>query len=288
MTANPNEWSDWVGRSQSETDVIASAPLNGLKALLDRGRQIGSGEDVRPCAHWLYFLPFTRQSEMGEDGHPRRGGFLPPIDLPRRMWAGSRIEFPGVLRVGEVATRTSTIVSIAPKAGRSGRMVFVTVRHEVAGPRGVAIREDQDIVYRDAAPTGGGAGGTKPAAVGETFSAQARRTISPTELMLFRFSALTFNGHRIHYDQPYATGVEGYPGLVVHGPLIATLLLDLLLEECPATRVRAFRFRAVAPLFAPDPFEVARAPIAGGKVELRAVSPSGATAMAAEADIADQ
>lgn len=287
MTETRDDWSDWVGRSQSEADVIASAPLNGLNALLDRDSRVGSGEDVRPCAHWLYFLPFTRQSEMGEDGHPRRGGFLPPIDLPRRMWAGSRLEFPGVLRTGDVATRTSTILSVSPKVGRSGRMVFVTVRHEVAGPCGVAVREDQDIVYREPAPAGGGAGDAKSVSAEHTFLAEDRRTIAPTELMLFRFSALTFNGHRIHYDLPYATGVEGYPGLVVHGPLIATLLLDLVLERYPASRLRAFRFRAVSPLFAPEHFEIARAPIAGGKVALRACSRSGATAMAAEADIAN-
>jgi 3-methylfumaryl-CoA hydratase len=209
---------------------------------------------VPPLWHWLYFAPLARQSELGPDGHARRGGFLPPVPLPCRMWAGGRFEFRHPLRVGDEITRVSSIVKVDGKTGRSGELVFVTVRHEFSDARGLALTEEHDIVYRDVLPpvspgagnpAGGGAPEPQIAATDETFS----REIVPDPVLLFRYSALTFNGHRIHYDRSYVTEVEGYPGLIVHGPLIATLLLDLLRRERPQAAVRRFAFTALRPVF---------------------------------------
>ncbi|MGE0852686.1 MAG: MaoC family dehydratase N-terminal domain-containing protein [Hyphomicrobiaceae bacterium] len=281
-----SNWTGWVGREQMVGDTIGHAPLRGLAALLDRESDVKVGDPVRAGAHWLYFLPAARQAELGEDGLPKRGGFLPPIDLPRRMWAGSRIAFSGILRVGDPVTLRSTIASVVPKEGRSGRMVFVTVQHDVTGPSGLAVREEQDIVYREASSKAAATSAGRSEAAKSDLPVEARRIVVPATTLLFRFSALTFNSHRIHYDLPYATGVEGYPNLVVHGPLIATLLLDLLQEKYAAPQVRTFRFRATEPLFVGTPFEIVRAPPVGGTVTLLALTPSGRPAMTAEAEMA--
>ena len=159
--------------------------------------------------HWLYFLPLHRQSELGPDGHAKRGGFLPPVPLPRRMWAGGRFDFRRPLRVGDAIRRTSTIADVSLKEGRTGPLVFVLVRHEVATGEGVALVEEHDIVYRDLPEAGEAAPAPRPARA----DAAWRRDIHPDDVLLFRYSALTFNGHRIHYDRRYVTEVEGYPGL---------------------------------------------------------------------------
>jgi 3-methylfumaryl-CoA hydratase len=242
-TTTMDSFDSWVGRSETREDVITAAPLVALAALLDRDEPAPrEGDAAPPLAHWLYFLPSYRQSEAGPDGHAARGGFLPPVPLPRRMWAGSRLEFVKPLRVGAAVTRASRIQSVASKEGRSGPLVFVTVRHEVSDAAGLVLSDEHDIVYRGetglaAAPT--------PAATGAAWS----REITPDPLLLFRYSAVTFNGHRIHYDHPYTTQVEGYPGLVVHGPLIATLLVDLLRRNRPGVELRTYTFRALRPLF---------------------------------------
>lgn len=238
----------WIGRGESREDTIGAAPLRELCALLDRDDPApAEGEPIPPLAHWLYFLPTDRQSELGPDGHARRGGFLPPVPLPRRMWAGSRLEFLRPLAVGARATRKSTIRDVSVKEGRSGTLVFVTVRHEISDAGGPAIVDEHDIVYRG---EGGGTAAPVAAPAGEAW----RREIHPDPVLLFRYSAVTFNGHRIHYDHPYVTGVEGYPGLVVHGPLIATLLVDLLRRNRPAAALRRYSFRAMRPLFDTAPF----------------------------------
>lgn len=234
----------WEGRTETSTDVVSLQPIRALAALLDHAREYQLGDELPPPAHWLYFLPTVRQSELGNDGHPRRGGFLPPVPLPRRMWAGSRIEFHRTLRVGEEVSRTSRIAAVKSKQGRSGSLIFVRVAHEIRSGKGVAITEEQDIVYRDAPQPGAVSEPTR--APGE---AQWRREIVPDPVLLFRYSALTSNAHRIHYDRAYATQVEHYPGLVVHGPLVATLLLDLVHRSVPGAAVRRFSFRAVSPLF---------------------------------------
>lgn len=239
-------WRGWVGRSETRTDLVTAAPLAALSATLDRDDpEPLPGTDVPPLAHWLYFLPLARQRDIGADGHPRRGAFLPPVPLPRRMWAGGRLEFHHPLQVGDEITRTSRIASVDAKAGRSGTLVFVTVRHEVANARGVAVSEEHDIVYREAPAPGAPVPAPQAAPADPSFE----REIVPDPVLLFRYSALTFNGHRIHYDRSYVTEVEGYPGLIVHGPLIATLLVDLLRRERPNARLRRFAFTALRPTF---------------------------------------
>jgi 3-methylfumaryl-CoA hydratase len=234
---------EWIGRSETKTDTISVAPLVALSALLDRDDpRPQPGDRAPPLAHWLYFLPAYRESEVGPDGHALKGAFLPPVPLPRRMWAGSRLEFLRPLVVGSQATRTSTIKDVVPKQGRSGPLVFVTVRHEVSDGGGLVLSDEHDIVYRGESAL---AAAHTPAPGGE----QWKREIHPDPVLLFRYSAVTFNSHRIHYDHPYATGIEGYPGLVVHGPLIATLLLDLFRRNMPGARLTHYEFRALKPLY---------------------------------------
>jgi 3-methylfumaryl-CoA hydratase len=239
-------WRQWLGRTEQRHDLVGAAPLAALAATLDRAEpEPVLGDDVPPLGHWLYFLPLAPQSEIGPDGHPRRGGFLPPVPLPRRMWAGGRLQWHHPLRVGDEITRTSRITGVDAKAGRSGTLVFVTVRHEVSNARGLALTEEHDIVYRDAPAPGAPA----PAPQATPTDAEFGRDITPDPVLLFRYSALTFNGHRIHYDRSYVTQEEGYPGLIVHGPLIATLLVDLLRRQRPQAVLRRFAFTAVRPTF---------------------------------------
>ena len=285
---------EWVGRSERRVDTVTAAPLAGLAATLDRNdAEPLPGTPMAPLAHWLFFLPVARQSEIGADGHAQRGGFLPPVALPRRMWAGSRLTFHHALNVGDEMQRSSTITKVDAKTGRSGALVFVTVRHEITSAAGLALSEEHDIVYRDHPVASSVAGAAVPAPVLAPSDAAFRRRITPDPVLLFRYSALTFNGHRIHYDRPYATGVEGYPGLVVHGPLIATLLIDLVRRELPAARIRSFEFKAASPLFDTHPFSVCGRLEAnpgsderGSAVALWACNHEGALAMHARAELA--
>lgn len=272
----------WVGRTQTIEDVIAIDRAAAMAATLDRDRAPAAGDALPPGWHWLFFNGAARQSEIGPDGHPKRGGFLPPVPLPRRMWAGGRITVAGPLPVGAPARRVSRILSVEAKRGRSGDLVFVTVRHTIQGGQGPALEEEHDIVYRDAPAPGTPAPKPEPAPGGAAW----RHEIRPDPVLLFRYSALTFNGHRIHYDHPYVTQVEGYPGLIVHGPLIATLLLDLLARQAPAARLQTFAFRAKSPLFDTAVFHVNGAPGAGsGEIRLWAEGPGGALAMDASATV---
>jgi 3-methylfumaryl-CoA hydratase len=255
---------DWIGRTETVSDVVTATPCAALSATLDRdaGRP-DPGTPLPTLWHWLYFLPLHRQSDIGPDGHAKRGGFLPPVPLPRRMWAGSQLEFHAPLRVGDALVRTSTIDGVTEKHGRTGTLVFVRVRHEIRrdGESALALTEFHDIVYREAPAPGDLAPVPKAA---PATSAWQRKWI-PDDVLLFRYSALTFNGHRIHYDRRYVTQVEGFPGLVVHGPLQATLLLDLLRRERPDAVVARFEFRAVHPVFDSDPFFVCGEPQADGR-----------------------
>ncbi len=270
----------WIGRRETMSDVVAPWPMVAMAALLDRDDPYPTHDTtLPPGGHWLYFRPAARQSDLGPDGHPRRGGFLPPVPLPRRMWAGGRIEFLRPIRMGEVIHRVSEVREVTIKDGKSGPLVFVLVEHVISGAGGILLREEHDIVYREASPPGAAA--KLSPAPGD---AAWRRQIAPDPVMLFRYSALTFNGHRIHYDQPYATKVEGYPGLIVHGPLIATLLMDLLRREAPAGPLARFAFRAMAPLFDTASFAVEGRPGADGKgAEVWAKTPEGMLAMTATA-----
>jgi 3-methylfumaryl-CoA hydratase len=281
-TPSTSAWQDWVGRTEERTDTIGAAPFAALAATFDReAPALAPGSALPPLYHWLYFTPRARQSEIGEDGHERRGGFLPPVPLPRRMWAGGSLQFDRPLRVGDEVTRTSRIVSVNSRHGRTGELVFVKVLHRLADAEGVAISEEHDIVYRDPPAPGAPAPAPVAAPRDEAFS----RAIRPDPVLLFRYSALTFNGHRIHYDRDYVTGVEGYPGLIVHGPLIATLLLDLVDRERPGARVHRFSFKAVRPLFDIHPFTVCGRPDGDGRLALWARDHEGHLAMQAEAEL---
>jgi 3-methylfumaryl-CoA hydratase len=245
----------WIGRSEVINDRIGPTPIKALDATLDHpSADVPDGTPIRPLWHWLYFLPLHRQSEIGPDGHAKRGGFLPPVPLPRRMWAGSQFEFRAPICVGDAVERRSTIDDVTVKQGRTGTLVFVKVRHELRcnGAAEAALVEFHDIVYRDAKkPTD-----VDPPPQAADTDAPWQRRIVPDDVLLFRYSALTFHGHRIHYDRKYVTEVEGYPGLIVHGPLIATLLMDLVRRHAPDAQVQTFRFKAVRPTFDLHPFKV--------------------------------
>lgn len=251
MTLNPQTLSrlqQWVGRTETLHDVIVAAPLHGLSATLDREDELATeGSPVPALGHWLYFLPRHLQRETGDDGHCKRGGFLPPVPLPRRMWAGGKFEWQesNPLRVGDSVQRVSRIESVKHKTGNSGDLVFVQVRHEFFNGNGLAMTEIHDIVYRAEAR----AGELPPSPIAAETGAAWQREIYADPVLLFRYSALTFNGHRIHYDRSYCNHVEGYPGLVVHAPLIATLLLDLVRRNAPGAFIRRFEFKAVRPTF---------------------------------------
>ncbi|WP_137920901.1 MaoC family dehydratase N-terminal domain-containing protein [Hydrogenophaga sp. 2FB] len=274
----------WIGREETFDDDLSAAPVRGLAATLDLANVPGErGDALRPLWHWLYFLPRAAQSDLGDDGHPRLGGFLPPVPLPRRMWAGGRLEWHAPLRVGDAVRRTSRIASVAHKAGRSGDLVFVTVRHEVSRDGAVALTEEHDIVYRAAAQPSDPVPAPQPAPTDAVWS----RDIQPDPVLLFRYSALTFNGHRIHYDRSYVTGVEGYSGLVVHGPLIATLLSELAVQQRPDAHVRRFAFKALRPTLDTHPFRVCGKPSADGQgAQLWAQDHEGALTMQADAQFA--
>lgn len=269
---------EWVGRSESDDDVASPKPLMRLAALLDHSHPPWRPGELPPLAHWIYFAPVHLQSELDPDGHARRGGFLPPVPLPRRMWVGSRLEFSHPIEIGASMERRSTIAGVTQKSGRRGPLVFVHIRHEIGHGGRTALIEDQQLVYRSAAATRTHApqpAGRRPSRIAET-----TRAFLPDAVQLFRFSALTFNSHRIHYDRDYARQVEGYPGLVVQGPLMATLLMDLCLRHCGQRTVRSFEFRAEQPVFDGAPVELCLCAAEAG-AELWAVDAAGAVAMSA-------
>ena len=276
----------WVGKTETLTDDITAAPQRGLAATLDCDAAAPvAGSAVPPLWHWLYFLPQPRRSEIGADGHARRGGFLPPVPLPRRMWAGGRLQWlqDNPLVVADAIQRISRIESVTHKSGRTGDLVFVLVRHEVRNAQGLALTEEHDIVYRANPQPGDSVPPPQPAAQDAAWT----QIVVPDDVLLFRYSALTFNGHRIHYDRKYVTEVEGYPGLIVHGPLIATLLLGLLRNKLPDARLTHFEFRAVRPVFDIAPFKLHGTPSPDGKtVQLWTEDHAGWLSMQATATLA--
>lgn len=255
---------EWVGRKEVVSDTATATPYAALSATFDRNSERPEPGALLPALwHWLYFLPLYRQSEIGHDGHAKRGGFLPPVPLPRRMWAGSQFQFHKPLRIGDAMVRTSTIESVTEKSGRTGQLVFVKVRHEIRidNQEDVALTEFHDIVYREAARPDDVAPPPKAAPL----NAAWEKKWVPDDVLLFRYSALTFNGHRIHYDRKYVTEVEGYPGLIVHGPMVATLLLDLLRHQMPDAVLASYEFRAVRPVFDINHFYVCGEPDPDGR-----------------------
>jgi 3-methylfumaryl-CoA hydratase len=240
-----DDFTAWIGKQESATDRLDAARTNALRAALGDSETARDGDPLPLLHHWLYFWNAQPPEGLGPDGHPAKGGFLPPVPLPRRMWAGGRLTFQQPLLIGEEISRTSTILDVTAKSGKSGALVFVTVRHELSGESGVAIIEEQDLVYREPAAAGSNAllDQKSPVPV-----ASWHRSVMPDTVLLFRYSALTMNGHRIHYDRPYAMGEEAYPALVVHGPLQASLLAGLAVRNSlsPITR---FEFRGQSPAF---------------------------------------
>ncbi len=274
---------DWEGRSELRSDDVTAAPARALAATLDCTDEFAKGDPLPPLWHWLHFLPSARQSEIGVDGHPKLGDFLPPVPLPRRMWAGGRLRWHAPVCLGDSLQRTSRIASVTHKSGRTGDLVFIVLQHEIARSGELLLTEEQDLVYRAPAQPGDPVHPPKAAPPEAVWS----RELVPGPVLLFRYSALTFNGHRIHYDRPYATGAEGYPGLVVHGPLIATLLAELARGKRPDARVAAFSFKAVRPTSDLYPFRVCGQPAADGKTaSLWAQDHEGALTMQAQIEFA--
>lgn len=241
---------DWIGRTQTVTDVLQPARSNALDLALGGTGALKEGDALPLLDHWLHFWDVKPPLELGLDGHPAKGGFLPPVPLPRRMWAGGRLTFQKPLLLGQTVTRTSTIAAVTEKSGRSGTLVFVTVRHDLDGGDGVAVSEEQDLVYREPA-----AGVLSMPQASSAPGATWQEQVNPDPVLLFRYSALTMNGHRIHYDRPYAMGEESYPALVVHGPLQAALLIRLAARKLGGP-LAGFEFRGQQPAFDGVPLHV--------------------------------
>ena len=261
MTQNFEKLKQWIGRRESDLDYVTIPAVHRLAATLDRDDPLPKLGDALPAGwHAILFSRVVRQGQIGADGHPQRGNFLPPVPLPRRMFAGKRITIHAALRVGDEVRRESTIKDVSLKQGRTGQMVFVTVATDISSSRGVAISEEQDIVYREEPAPNAPAPTPQPA----PNNAAWQQTVTPDPVMLFRFSALTFNGHRIHYDHPYVTQVEGYPDLLMNGAL-TTLLVFELARAYAATPLKYLSSRNVRPMFVNRPLVVCGKPSADGK-----------------------
>jgi len=266
----------WTGRRAAQTETLGPAPARALAATLDQDPEgFGPGADLPPLWLWLYFLPMAKASEVGPDGHPKLGGFLPPVPLPRRMWAGSRCTFHAPARIGDEITKVSTIARVAEKTGRAGEMVFVTVQHAWSRGDTLLAEEEQDIVYLQIPDV---FTPPPPVAVPE---GEWREAAAVDPVLLFRFSALTFNGHRIHYDRTYATEREKYPGLVVHGPLQAILLMEAARRWVPGLIPAQFDFRGLRPLFDFDEISVCGRKEESGNLLLHTANADGAAGMQA-------
>lgn len=267
---------DWIGRKTVQHDVLTAGLLARFRATIDSAEV---GETAAQGIHWCLCLPEATTAALDVDGHPKRGSFLPPVPLPRRMWASSSVTFHHPIAVGVAIERTSVIAGVADKKGASGRLVFVDIDHETRADGALVVSERQTIVYREAA-----ANKPAPLAGGEPELAQWQwhRAVVPTEPLLFRYSALTFNSHRIHYDRPYATDVEAYRGLVVHGPLMATLLLDLAARELGSNNLGSFAFRGQSPAIAGETLHLVGR-VEGENIALAVLGGDGRLVMAAEA-----
>lgn len=268
---------EWISREEERAEQVTPVLVERFKATLDQETQATEGDIVPLLFHFCIALPTIPTSGLGPDGHPMRGGFLPPVPLPRRMWAAGALEFRDHIRVGETVIRRSVIQDVTQKEGRAGKLCFVTVRHEISSNGRMVLNERQDIVYLDAANSDGPKKAAPPAAQG-----RFHERIQPTPALLFRYSALTFNSHRIHYDLPYAREAEGYPGLVVHGPLQATLLAQFA-ERLHGQRPARFTFRSLAPLFCTSDV-VLHAEEDGTAMRLWTAAPQGPVAMEARAE----
>jgi 3-methylfumaryl-CoA hydratase len=266
----------WIGQKRTSEDFIAPFPPKALVATFDTDDpEPKIGDELPPVWHWLYFLDTSPGSTLGRDGTPTRGSFLPPIPLPRLMWAGTQFTFhKAPLRIGDHARREQEVISIEPKSGSTGQMVFVTQRAHISGPAGLAITEERGSVFREDTKPGEKQKAPRPAPADATWS----KVINPDPVLLFRFSALTFNPHRIHYDQPYATAVEGYPGMLVHGPLMSLAQIELARRSNRGRRVATYSCRALAPVYAGAPFSVHARAETDGSVTTWIADPNGGMA----------
>ena len=281
------DYSAWVGRNERIRDVASRSAAIGLAAVLDRPADEAAADTatLSPLGHWLQFTPTARMSELGADGHPKLGDFMPPLELPRRMWAGSKIDYHSPISVGQQLERVTTIESITQKHGSTGALCFVVLRHDISADGVQAITDRHTIVYREAVavdPAAPSAARPPRADGAQPEGWDWVLTQRPLETTLFRYSALTFNTHRIHYDYPYTTSVEGYPGLVVHGPLLATYLVDGFLRTHLGARVTSFEFSARSPIFAGEQISIVGRATADGEEELAVIAPDGTTAITAQ------
>jgi len=270
----------WIGREEHKTDALTVGLVERFRATLGADALV-PGEALPLAIHWCLAPAAVPPGDIGEDGHPARGGFLPPVPLPRRMWAGGELKFLRPLRIGDTVERLSRIADVSEKVGRTGRLVFVTVEHAISTAEGLAVAERQDLVYREAQSTAAPAPTATPAAAPRR--AGVSMTVETPIVLLFRYSALTFNGHRIHYDRDYARNVEGYPGLVVHGPLQATLLANLAARMADGRPPQRFAYRGVSPLFDGAPFSVNAVRREGG-FDLWCADAAGTATMTATAE----
>jgi len=282
MTEHTKPLTDWIGSREHREEVISEFPAQAAAAMLDLdGEPMIHGGPLPPLWHWLYFLPLAARSQIDVDGHPKRGGFFPPVTLPRRMFAGARTTFHKPLTIGEPAVREGEIINVTEKSGKAGQLVFVTVRYRHIQGGEVRIEEEQDIVYKEPGPPIPAP--TPLASLPDVPSGAWVKDVTPDTVLLFRFSALTFNAHRIHYDRPYAMSEEGYPGLVVHGPLTAVMLAWMTLENS-GKRIAKFTFQGRAPLFDLFPFRLIGRP-EGDTVALEAHGPDDKISMLATAEL---
>jgi 3-methylfumaryl-CoA hydratase len=268
---------EWIGRTETASQVAERWPILGLYAILDKREAPDRGEPIPPTAHWAYFGPTVPQSQIGSDGHPERKGFLPPVVQPRRMWAASDITFSGEIRIGDLVTKIARIVDISEKEGKTGSLIFVNVDNRYHVDDREVLSEIQTLVYRDHP----GPGEAPPPAKAAPADPAWSHRVDPNPPLLFRYSAVTFNAHRIHYDEPYATREEGYPGIVVHGQLTATLLLEQFRLRFPNRTIRSFNFRAVKPLFSGRPFFLEGMEKSDGAYSLWARDETGALSLVA-------
>ena len=276
-----DDFKAWIGRTETTADPLSWVQAQAAQAMLDdTGPALGEGDPLPPLWHWFHFLPRAAQGNLDSDGHPQRGGFLPPIPFPRRMFAGARLQLHRPLVIGSPAQREACIRDVVLKSGKSGSLAFVTVALRFVQNGQLCIEEEQDIVYRE---PGGPVAAPVVAPWPPVPEASWTRVLQPDSRLLFRFSALTFNAHRIHYDRGYANEVEGYPGLVVHGPLTAVLLAQMV-QRSSARPLRAFSFRGVAPLFDLGPVRLVGTPETDS-VSLQAQGPDGKASLLASATL---
>lgn len=271
-------YDEWIGKSKDQSDSMASEQLQRFEALMDRDPlAVTSDSILPPCSYWIYFTPMSKQSDIAENGHAEKGSFLPPVELPIRMWAGGNIQFKKPLKAGAQADKKSTIVKIDEKEGAGGKLCFVTIRHQISSSGALVIDEEQEIVYREASEEGVHPVRTKPMDI--DFDWKKSRKINSVQL--FRFSALTYNSHRIHYDFPYATKQEGYPNLVVHSPYLLVLMMDLFKSKTDGKVIEEIDYKSLGPIYLGEEITITSKDVDNFKAEMRVLGPDNKIAMTA-------